>query len=91
MVKLFKKPEVIDFDMENRLSRQLSDDKALQLAQVAADAIKDELADEDSPFAVAVGHYENFYSSTNPTLFDDLLNISRDDAKQIVLKLLLKK
>lgn len=91
MVDIFKKPEVLDFDMEKRLSRGLLDDMAFELAQEASDAVKAKLEENDSPFAESWRHYENFYSSTNPTLFDDLLNISKEDAKQIVLKLLLKK
>ena len=49
------------------------------------------LEHDNSPAGVAFRHYQNFYSATNPTLFDDLVNISAGDAKQIVLKLLLKK
>tara|TARA_Y100000592_G_scaffold36122_1_gene57310 strand:+ start:43 stop:318 length:276 start_codon:yes stop_codon:yes gene_type:complete len=91
MVIHLKKTQTLDFDMEERFGNLLDGDKAIQLAQVMADAGKDFLEEDDSPAGTAFRHYQNFYSATNPTLFDDLVNISADDAKQIVLKLLLKK
>ena len=91
MVIHLKKTQQLDLDMEERFGRLLDDDKAIQLVQVMADAGKDMLEEDDSPAGNAFRHYQNFYSATNPTLFDDLVNISAGDAKQIVLKLLLKK
>ena len=92
MKSVLRKPEVLDFNVENnRLANMLSEDKALELMQVGADAMKDHLANDDSPFGVAHAHYENFHSATNPTLFDDLINLSKQEAKEMALKLLLKK
>ena len=39
--------------MEERLEQLLDGDKAIQLAQRAADAVKDAIDDDDSPFAEA--------------------------------------
>ena len=91
MVIHLKKTSTLDFDMEERFGRLLDDDKAIQLVQVMADAGKDMLEGDDSPAGNAFRHYQEFYSATSPTLFDDLVNITPDDAKQIVLKLILKK
>ena len=91
MVVHLKKTETLNFDMEDRLSNLLQGHRAVQLVQEARDKIVDTLCEEDDALATAFQHYENFYSSTNPTLFDDMLNISETDAKQIVLKLILKK
>ena len=77
--------------MEERLEQLLDGDKAIQLAQVAADAIKDAIDEDDSHFAEACRHRDNFYSATNPTLFDDLLDITESKAKQIVIDLYIKK
>ena len=91
MVLHLKKTDTLNFDMEDRLSNLLDGNKAIQLVQEARDKIVDTLSEDDDAFALAYKHYDEFYSSTNPTLFDDLLNISETDAKQIVLKLILKK
>ena len=91
MVIHLKKTSTLDFDMEDRFGQLLDGDKAIQLAQVMADAGKDYWEADESSLGNAFRHYQNFYSATNPTLFDDLVNISPDDAKQIVLKLILKK
>mgnify|MGYP003144391878 FL=1 len=91
MVLHLKKTQQSDFDMEERFGRLLDDDKAIQLVQVMADAGKDFLEQDNSPAGIAFRHYQNFYSATNPTLFDDLLNITAGDAKETVLKLILKK
>ena len=91
MVIHLKKTSTLDFDMEDRFGQLLDGDKAIQLAQVAADAIKDAIVEDDSQFAEACRHRENFYSATNPTLFDDLLDITESKAKQIVIDLYIKK
>ena len=91
MVIHLKKTQTIDFDMEERFGNLLDSDKAIQLAQVAADAIKDAIVEDDSHFAEACRHRDNFYSATNPTLFDDLLDITESKAKQIVIDLYIKK
>mgnify|MGYP001305036319 CR=1 FL=1 len=91
MVIHLKKTETLNFNMEDRLTSMLDGDKAIQLAQVASDAIKEALIGDDSNFGEACRHRDNFYSTTNPTLFDDLLNMSETDAKRIVFELYIKK
>ena len=91
MAEIFKKPEVLDFKMNDRLGSMLTGDKALQFAQELTDYLRDRVADDDSPLGEAFRHYENFHSSTNPSLFDDLIDMSKDDARDLVLKLLLRK
>ena len=92
MVIHLKNTQTLTFSMEDRFGRLLRKNKgkAIQLAQVMADAGKDFLEEDDSPVGEAFRHYQNFQQATNETLFEDELAISNDDADQIVLKLLIK-
>ena len=91
MVVHLKKTETLNFNMEDRLTSLLDGDKAIQLAQVASDAIKEALIEDDSNFGEACRHRDNFYSTTNLTWVDDQLSISKTEAQRIVFELYIKK